>query len=115
MTAVDDYIASLPDDIREPVTLAADAIRGGLPGAPEKVRYGMAAIIMGGRYAIHLAGWKKHLGIYPVAELEPDLEAQVARYRSGKDSLRFPYRDTIPYDLIEKVAFALGRQHAETT
>ncbi|KAA1425025.1 DUF1801 domain-containing protein [Mumia zhuanghuii] len=114
MSEVDDYIASLPDDVREPVARAADATRRGLPGAPEKIRYGMAAFIIGGRYALHLAGWKKHLGIYPVAVLEPGLETTVAPYRSGKDSVRFPYRDPIPYDLIEQVAAALGKQHAES-
>ncbi|MGH1564590.1 hypothetical protein [Mumia sp. DW29H23] len=47
-----------------------------------------------------------------VASLPADVRPQVAPYRSGKDSLRFRYRDPVPYDLIERVAAALGRQHA---
>lgn len=108
---IDDYLAGLPDDVRALVAGVCDAVRRGIPGAEERVRYGMPAFMYpgaGSRYALHVGGWKKHVGIYPVGELPAELESQVAPYRSKKDSVTFVYRDPIPLDLIERVAAALA-------
>ncbi|MEJ7875621.1 MAG: DUF1801 domain-containing protein [Solirubrobacterales bacterium] len=84
------------------------SIRTALPDGEERVRYGMPAVMLNERYAIHYAGWKKHLGLYPVPVLPDSLEAKIAPYRTHKDSLRFPYSKPIPYELIEELAAALG-------
>ncbi len=113
--SVDDYLAGLPDDARAVVAGVCDAVRRGIPGAEERVRYGMPAFMYpgaGSRYALHVGGWKKHVGIYPVGELPAELEAQVAPYRSKKDSVTFQYRDGVPFELIERVAAALAARRA---
>ncbi len=112
---IDDYLSGLPDDARAIVSGVCDAVRRGVPGAEECVRYGMPAFMYpgsGARYALHVGGWKRHVGIYPVGELPDDLEAEVAPYRSKKDSVTFQYRDAVPLDLIERVAAALAARHA---
>ena len=48
------------------------------------------------------------VGLYPVARLAPDLEAEVGPYRTAKDTVRFVYRDGVPYDLVERIAGPLG-------
>jgi len=107
-TTVDDYIATLPDEIGRVVQRVRQAIRGALPDAEERVRYGMPAVMLDERYALHYAGWKKHIGLYPIPVLAEPLEADVAPYRTHKDSVRFLYAEPIPYDLIERLAFELG-------
>jgi uncharacterized protein YdhG (YjbR/CyaY superfamily) len=82
-----------------------------VPGGEEKIRYGMPAVMFTGRYGIHFAGWKKHIGLYPVGELDPDLEAEVAPHRAKKDTVQFFYADGVPYDLIERIARALAARH----
>ena len=106
---VDDYIASFPDDVQEILQRVREAIHDGVPGADEKIRYGIAAVMLGGRYAIHFAGWKRHVGLYPIPRLEGTLEQEIAPYRTEKDSVTFPYAKPIPYDLIERVAAEIGR------
>jgi uncharacterized protein YdhG (YjbR/CyaY superfamily) len=108
-TTVDDYIASLPDDVQHVVQRVRRSIRVGLPDAEERVRYGMPAIMLGDRHALHFAGWKKHIGLYPVPVLADFLEADIGPYRTHKDSVRFLYSQPIPYDLIERLAAELGR------
>ena len=109
---VEDYLAGFPDDTRDILTEVAAAIRRALPDAEERIRYGMPAFMFAGRrYGVHFAGWKKHVGLYPVAPLDPDLEAEVAPYRAQKDTVRFVYRDGVPYDLVERIAAALAAQH----
>lgn len=106
-TSVDEYIAALPSDVQPLLHRVRESIRAALPGAEERIRYGMPAIMLDDRHAIHFAGWKKHIGVYPVPALEASLEAEIAPYRTHKDSLRFTYSEPIPYDLIERLAAEL--------
>ena len=65
---VDEYLATLPDEHRAILQAVREAIHRGVTAATgtapeEKIRYGMPAVLLGGRYALHFAGWKKHLGL----------------------------------------------------
>ena len=110
---VDEYIAGFEPDQQEVLQHVRLAIHRGVPGADEKIRYGMAAVMLGGRYAIHFAGWKKHVALYPVPRFDDPLEDVVAPYRTGKDTVSFPYANEVPYDLIERVAAAIAVQRAD--
>lgn len=107
-TTVDDHIATLPDDVQRVVERVRQAIRAALPGAEERVRYGMPAVMLDDQHALHYAGWKKHIGLYPIPALAEPLEAEIAPFRTHKDSVRFLYSQPIPYDLIERLATELG-------
>lgn len=109
---IDAYVASFPDDVRPVLERIAAVLREALPDAEERIRYGMPAFMVEGRYGLHFAGWKHHVGIYPVATLAPDLEAEVAPFRTAKDTVRLVYRDPVPYDLVGRIARALAEQHA---
>ena len=74
---VDAYVQGFPDGPREVLEQVHAALRRAVPGGEEKIRYGMPAIMFADRYGMHFAGWKKHVGLYPVGELDPDLEAEV--------------------------------------
>ncbi len=42
-----------------------------VPGSGETIRYQMPCATLGDRYLIHYAGWKKHIGLYPVPVAGP--------------------------------------------
>ena len=107
---VDEYLASFPPDVREVLERVRAAIHAGVPGGEEKVRYGMGAVMLGGRYAIHFAGWKHHVGLYPVPVFDDPLEREVAPYRSKKDTLNFPYAKPVPYELITRMSVEIARR-----
>ena len=108
---VDEYVASFPPEVQEILATVRAALHRAAPGGEERFRYGMPAVMLGGRYGLHYAAWKKHLGLYPVARLDEPLEERVAPYRAAKDSLRFPYSRPVPYALIEEIARALAARH----
>lgn len=111
---VDEYIAGFPPDVRErlervrtEIVASVQSADGGQP--EEKMRYGIAAVMLGGRYALHFAGWKKHIGLYPVPRLSEPLESEIAPYRAEKDTVSFPHAKAMPYDLIGRVASEIVR------
>jgi len=108
--SVDEYVASFPPEVRDVLERVRAAIHAGVPGADEKVRYGIAAVMLGGRYAIHFAGWKHHVGLYPVPTFGGPLEAEVAPFRVEKDSLNFPYSKPVPYGLITRLSAEIARR-----
>ena len=106
---VDEYIAGFPPEIAERLhrirAEIVDAVTDAAGTAPqEKIRYGMPAVMLDGHYALHFAGWKKHIGLYPVPVLPEPLESEIAARRSSKDSVVFPHTQDVPYDLIGRVA-----------
>ncbi len=110
-TDVDAYIAAFPDDVRPVLEGVREAMHRAVPGSEETIRYGMPALMFADRYGLHFAGWKHHVGLYPVPPLEPDLEAEVAPYRATKDAVHLRYAEPVPYDLVERVARAIAGGH----
>ena len=104
---VDEYVESYPEETRAALVQVRSTILAEVSGAEEKIRYGMPAVMLGGRYAIHYAAWKHHIGLYPVPVLDDALESELAPYRAAKDSVNFVYSAPIPYDLIGRVAAAI--------
>jgi uncharacterized protein YdhG (YjbR/CyaY superfamily) len=105
--AVDAYIASAPDDVAGRLRSIRSAIVAEVPEPEEKMRYGIAAVMLGGRYALHYGWWKKHIGLYPVPPLPAALEAEVAPHRSSKDAVVFPHNRDLPLDLVSRIAAAV--------
>lgn len=106
----DEYIAAFPADIQAILTEVRESIRKALPHAAEAVRYQLPAVQLNGRAHLHFGAWKHHVGLYPIYPLDEPLEDEIAPYRSGKDSIRFPLKDPIPYALIERLAAALAEK-----
>jgi uncharacterized protein YdhG (YjbR/CyaY superfamily) len=103
-TSVDEYIGSFPDEVQVILREIRARIHRAVPGAGEKLSYGIATFTLDDRYFIYVAGWKQHIAVYPIPPLDERLELEVAPYRAAKSTLRFPLRKPIPYDLIERLA-----------
>ena len=101
---VDEYIAELPPEAADILERVRGAIHAGIPDGEERIRYGMPAVMLDDRYALHFAGWKKHVGLYPVPHSSEPIEAEIAPFRAAKDSVNFVYAREIPYDLITRIA-----------
>ena len=107
---VDEYIAGFPADVQSILQAIRSTIHGVVPGAGEKISYKMPTITMGGSALVYFAGWKRHVGMYPVPRLDDALELEVAPYRASKDTVRFPLKSGVPLDLVERVVADLVRR-----
>jgi uncharacterized protein YdhG (YjbR/CyaY superfamily) len=106
---VDDYIASFPPETRTILENVRRAMRKAAPGTEETISYDIPTFTLDGRYVIYFAGWKQHISIYPIPEGDEALARDIAPYRHGKGTLRFPLKEPIPYELIERLAAAAVR------
>lgn len=106
---VEEYLDALPDEVRESLQIMLDRARAVVPDAGLVLSYQMPTVTSGDRRIVHLAAWRTHLALYPVPDDEA-LQPELASYRSGAGTLRFPLREPIPYDLVDRVVAALYAQ-----
>lgn len=104
-TAVDAYIAAFPDAVRPILEAVRKTIRAAAPDAVEAVSYGIAAYRLDGHPLVYFGGWKSYVSVYPLPE-PPVLEAEMAPYRHGPGTVRFPFDEPIPHDLIARIVKA---------
>ena len=101
--SIDEYIAACPPDSQAYLQQIRKLIHTLVPDAKEKISYQMAAFERNGKNLIHFAGWKKHVSLYPVPAGSEAFERQIAKYASGKGTLKFSLEEPLPLKLIERV------------
>jgi len=105
---VDEYISSFPDDVRFHLEEIRRRIRAAVPEASETISYQIPTFTLDGSAFVYVAGWKHHIAVYPIPTGDESLEQVLAPYRAAKGTLKFPLKEPIPYDLIERVAILLA-------
>jgi uncharacterized protein YdhG (YjbR/CyaY superfamily) len=110
-TPIDDYIAGFPDDAQTALHAVRRTIAAALPDAEEVISYRIPTFKRAGTYVIYFAGFKNHISIYPLLTT-PDFEDEVAPYRSGRATIKFPLNAPLPLPLIAKIAAFMVDDHA---
>lgn len=102
---VDEYLATLPNDLQKVLRRVRRAIRNAVPDAEEIISYQIPAYRIHGSTMLYFAGWKEHFSLYPATGLLTEvLKEELAPYRVSKGTIRFPLSDPVPVALIEKIA-----------
>lgn len=100
---IDEYLAGFPDEVREILQKIRTTIHKAAPGAEEKISYQMPTFTLKGDYLIYFAGYKKHVGLYPTPIGDTEFKEELSVYASGKGTVKFPFDQPIPFDLIRKM------------
>lgn len=111
---IDDYIGSFPKDVQVVLESVRETIRHAAPASDETISYQMPTIRLNGRYILSFAGWRHHVGLYPIPPADAAVEQELAPYRAAKATVRFPLRETIPYQLIERLVGLRVEQQSES-
>ena len=115
---IDQYIASFPEDVQVILEEVRRRIRNVAPEAGETISYQIPTMTLSGRHLVYFAAWKHHISVYPVPAVDESFERQLAPYRAGRGTVRFPLNKPIPYGLIERLTALLVQQrngHPERT
>jgi uncharacterized protein YdhG (YjbR/CyaY superfamily) len=112
--SVDEYITTHPKDVQAILQRVRSAIRKALPGVEEVISYQIPAYKLHGGAVLYFAGWKQHYSLYPATD--PLVEAfkdELAPYKVGKGTIRFPLSQPVPASLIERIARFRAKEAAE--
>jgi uncharacterized protein YdhG (YjbR/CyaY superfamily) len=102
--SIDAYIATFPADIGETLEELRALIHTIVPDVQERISYGMPTFELDGKYLVYFAGWKEHVGFYPVTgAVERELGKELEPFRTGKGTIQFPLGEPMPLDLIRRI------------
>ena len=99
---VGEYIKMAPKEHQKKLRELRSLIKSSAPKALEKLSYGMPYYGHKGRLA-YFAMAKEHIGLYIMPATLKGYENEVAKYRTGKATLRFPFNRKLPSSLIKKL------------
>lgn len=104
---VDTYIATFPEPTQKLLQQLRAAIKKTAPEAEEVISYKMPAYKFQGML-VYFAGYKNHIGFYPMPSATGTFKKELAVYKSAKASIQFPLDKPLPLQLIKKmVAFRM--------
>jgi uncharacterized protein YdhG (YjbR/CyaY superfamily) len=101
--SIDEYITRFPMEVQVVLKKVRHIIRGAAPNATEMISYDMPAFKLQGRPLVYFAAWEKHLGFYATPSGNAAFRKELAPFQGAKGSVRFPFDESIPFDLIEQI------------
>jgi uncharacterized protein YdhG (YjbR/CyaY superfamily) len=99
---VDAYIASFPEKTREKLNEIRAIVKAIAKEAEEGISYGMPAFRLGGPL-VYYAGFKKHIGLYPMPSGVESFKEDLLEYAHSKGAIRFPLDEKLPTALIRRI------------
>lgn len=100
---VDQYIAGFPPDVQAILQRIRRTIRSTVPAAQEAISYQIPAFTLDGKYLIYFAGFRGHVSVYPAPRGAREFKKELAAYRGGKGTVRFPLDKPLPVGLIRRI------------
>lgn len=101
--AVDEYLSQFASPARDVLEELRSLIRTAAPDAVETISYGMPTFDVNGKHLVHFAGWKGHIGFYPVPSGIEAFNDELSAYNTSKGTAQFPYDRPLPADLIRRI------------
>jgi uncharacterized protein YdhG (YjbR/CyaY superfamily) len=101
---VDEYLATLPDDRREVMSLLRRTIRAAAPDANEVITYKMPGFKANGTFLVSYDAFKHHYSLFPASQVVVNaLGDEIRPYLAGRGTIRFPASRPIPVDLVTRI------------
>ncbi|MEJ2287781.1 MAG: DUF1801 domain-containing protein [Deinococcales bacterium] len=101
-TTIDEYIAGFPEPVQTKLEALRRTIRRAVPQANEAIQYGIPAFELRGNL-VHFGVFGDHIDFYPVASGTETFARDLASYRLGRNSARFPLDRPLPLELISRI------------
>ena len=102
-SSIDEYIAGFPPETQKVLEEMRALIRASAPGATESISYAIPTFDLNGRHLVHFAGYKTHIGFYPVPSGLEAFKEDLMPYKQGKGSVQLPLGQPLPTDLIRRI------------
>jgi uncharacterized protein YdhG (YjbR/CyaY superfamily) len=108
-----EYLAFFPDSTKKYLMQIRETVKKAIPEAEEFISYGMPAFRLNG-ILIYFAGYKNHIGLYPMASVIEAFRPFLNEYKCFKGTIQFPLDKPLPLELIHKIVkFRAGENLAK--
>ena len=118
---IDGYIASAPKESKAKLLELRKLLKSLAPKAEEGISYGMPAYKLDGKNLVCFAGYKHHIGFYPMSgSFLSAYQKDLKNYVTSKGAVQFPLEKPLPIGLIKKLLkgkmkeIQSGKEVAET-
>lgn len=100
---VEEYIEAAPKEAREKLQELRTILKKVAPDATEALKWG-SPVLEGKRILFAYAAYKSHMNFMPTGPALEPFKEELKEYKTGKDSIQFPYDKPLPKELIQKIA-----------
>src|SRR6266508_2706613 len=102
-TTVTEYISAAPKQAQKKLREIRAVLKKVAPKATEKLKWGSPAFEEK-RILFAFTAFKSHLNFFPTHPAMVPFRKELAQYKTGKDTVQFPYDKPLPKALIRKIA-----------
>ena len=100
---VDAYIENAPEAAKEKLLEIRSILKQVAPDASETIKWGQPVFVEK-RILFSFAAHKSHLNFMPTGPSMEPFREELKRFKTGKDTIQFPYDRPLPRQLIQKIA-----------
>ncbi len=111
-TTVAEYIEAAPMEAQEKLREIRAILKKVAPGAKEILKWG-SPVFEEGRILFSYSAHKSHLNFSPTGPAMEPFQEELAKLKTGKDTIQFPYDKPLPKTLIRKIAAFRAKQVRE--
>jgi uncharacterized protein YdhG (YjbR/CyaY superfamily) len=113
MSAMDDYLNSLPPAQKAALARVRAVVEGVAPEAEEGVSYGMPAFLYAGRPLLGFRAAKKHLSVFPFSPAAIEaVRDRLGGFNLSKGTIRFSPDSPLPEDVLTDLVRARQQEIA---
>lgn len=100
---ISEYINSSPKEAQEKLRELLMVLKDVAPQAKEAVKWG-APVLEEKRILFSFSAYKTHLNFMPTRRTLQHFTKELTGYKTGIDTIQFPYDKPLPKELIRKIA-----------
>ncbi len=109
----DEYLINFSGESREKLDSLRKLIKELVPEAGEKISYGIPCFTLSDKYFIYMAGYAKHVSLYPIPPGDATFQKELAPYVAGKGTVRFALDKPLPLPLIRRMVDFAVKQNQQ--
>jgi uncharacterized protein YdhG (YjbR/CyaY superfamily) len=102
-TTVFEYIQAAPKEAQKMLRELRSVLLKVAPKAKEAIKWGYP-VVEEKRILFSYSAFKDHINFMPTAPSMKPFKKELANYKTGKDTIQFPYDKPLPKALIRKIA-----------
>jgi uncharacterized protein YdhG (YjbR/CyaY superfamily) len=111
-TTVSEYIEAAPKEAQNHLREIRLLLKKVVPGASETLKWG-SPVFEKKRILFSYSAYRSHLNFMPTGPAIKPFKKELVEYKTGKDTIQFPYDKPLPKALIRKIATYRAKQVRE--